>query len=238
MAKQRITVCIPPCAPEDLHRAIGQAMAPFDCNRPDCPDPDWVGEWDYWFVSGAGCLFAVLPGHEQDPRLVRHDEWKKSQVDPPPFRCHGGPRGLLDLDVDRNETATRSRALWSAYQNFAAAYPSALPYGFFATRAHIDPVTHPRERVVEEFVGQPLIRALAEDPDLEARFTGDPVAHFGDDPEAFVAGRVAEVLPTPTLLTLDGRWIESGGTEYLRIFNEHLESLPADTMVVRVLYHS
>ncbi|MFF8716507.1 hypothetical protein ACF07T_34510 [Streptomyces sp. NPDC015184] len=238
MAKQRVTVCVPPCAPEDLHRFIGRAMAPFDYNRTDHPDPDWVGEWDYWFVSGAGCLFAVLPGHEQDPRLVRRDEWTEPPVDPPPSRCHGGPRGLLDLAVDRDEAAARARVLWKEYQEFATCYPPALPYGFFATRAHTDPVTYPRERVVEEFTDQPLIRALVETPDLGDRFASDPVAYFGEDLETFVAQRVAEVLPTPTLLTLDGRWIESGGPEYLRMFNEYLESLPADTMVVRVLYHS
>ncbi|MET4641123.1 hypothetical protein ABZY10_20735 [Streptomyces sp. NPDC006539] len=33
------------------------------------------GEWSYWFVSGTGCLFGLLPCHEDDPRLVRYDDW-------------------------------------------------------------------------------------------------------------------------------------------------------------------
>ncbi|MDK0523997.1 hypothetical protein [Streptomyces sp. ML-6] len=60
--------------------------------------------------------------------------------------------------------------------------------------------------------------------------------YFGEKLETFAAERVAEVLPTPTLLTLDGRRIESGGPECLRMLNEYLETLLADTMVVRVLY--
>ncbi|MFI1418661.1 hypothetical protein ACH4VX_11785 [Streptomyces sp. NPDC020731] len=39
-------------------------------------------------------------------------------------------------------------------------------------------------------------------------------------------------------LTLGGRWVEGGGPDYERMFNACLEGLSADTMVVRVLYHS
>ncbi|MDX2591446.1 hypothetical protein PV343_03975 [Streptomyces sp. WI03-4A] len=105
MAKQRITVCVPspsdPAAPDALHRAIGEVMAPYHYDSEPLPHPNWVGEWDYWFVSGSNCPFAVLPGHEDDLRLVRHDEWEKSSGELPRDRCHGGPHGLLDLDTDR-----------------------------------------------------------------------------------------------------------------------------------------
>lgn len=53
-----------------------------------------------------------------------------------------------------------------------------------------------------------------------------------------MARHVTAVLPTPALLTLDGRWVEGGGPEYERMFNACLDGLPGDTMVVRVLYHS
>ncbi|MEU1187556.1 hypothetical protein [Streptomyces sp. NPDC005859] len=88
MGKQRITVCLPPVGPEGWKRAIGQAMDPFWYDREDRPHPDWVGEWSYWFVSRAGCLFDVLPGHEDDPRLVRDDDWTEPPEDLPPSRCH------------------------------------------------------------------------------------------------------------------------------------------------------
>jgi hypothetical protein len=46
------------------------------------------------------------------------------------------------------------------------------------------------------------------------------------------------VLPTMAMLTLGGRWVEYGGPGYRQWFNAYLQDLPADTMVVRVLYHS
>ncbi|MEU4040042.1 hypothetical protein [Streptomyces collinus] len=52
------------------------------------------------------------------------------------------------------------------------------------------------------------------------------------------SGITARVLPTSALLTLDGRWIESGGPDYRREFNAYLDALPPEAMVVRVLYHS
>lgn len=231
MGKQRITVCLPPVGPAGLKRAIGQAMAPYRYDREDHPDPDWVGEWDYWHVSGADCLFDVLPGFEDDPRLVRHDDWVEPPGDLPPSRCHGGPRGILDLDTPRAAEARRRSDDWRAYQLFAARHPPALPFHRFEADLG-------REAAVAAFREQPLIRAIDADPALEERFTGDPAAHLDDDLETYVARHVAAVLPTPALLTLDGRWVEAGGPEYDRAFNAHLDGLPADTMVVRVLYHA
>jgi hypothetical protein len=213
MAKGRVTVCVPACDPEDpesLRRAIGRAMAPYDYDREDIPHPDWVGEWDYWVISGAGCTFAVLPGHEDDPRLVRHDEWKRPAEELPRSRCHGGPRGLLDLDTDRAEAAREAARQWDDWRRFA--------------ESHAGP--------------ESVLRAVAEDPELEERFTDDPYALFGADRGAFVAARAADVLPTMAMLTLGGRWVEYGGPGYRQWFNAYLQDLPADTMVVRVLYHS
>jgi hypothetical protein len=187
MAKQRITVCVPSCDPDDpeaLHRAIGRAMAPYDYNREDIPHPGWVGEWDHWFIShwfisGAGCEFAVLPGHEGDPRLVRHDEWTEPPEELPRSRCHGGPRGLLDLDTDRAEAAREAACLWDDWGRFAAGHPAALPFDHFAERTRLDPAGYPEGRAWQEFAAQPLLRALAEDAELEDRFTDNPFAYFG-----------------------------------------------------------
>ncbi|MEU9326464.1 hypothetical protein AB0D91_22070 [Streptomyces canus] len=238
MGKQRITVCLPPVGPDGLKRAIGQAMDPFWYDREDRPHPDWVGEWSYWFVSGAGCLFDVLPGHEDDPRLVRYDDWTEPPEDLPPSRCHGGPRGILDLDTPRAAEARRAGDTWTAYRAFSERYPPALPFHHFAERARtLDPELA-REAAVTAFREQPLIRAIESDPALEERFGSDPVYHFDEDLETYVSRHVAAVLPTPALLTLGGRWEEGGGPDYERMFNSYLDGLPADTMVVRVLYHS
>ncbi|MEU2024093.1 hypothetical protein ABZ565_18335 [Streptomyces sp. NPDC016469] len=236
MGKQRITVCLPPVGPDGLKQAIGRAMSPFWYDREDRPHPDWVGEWSHWFVSGAGCLFDVLPGHEDDPRLVRYDDWTDDGPgDLPPSRCHGGPRGILDLDAPRAAEARRAGDTWTAYRAFADRFPPALPFHHFAERAR---TPEPGEAAVAAFRAQPLIRAIEADPALEERFTSDPVLHFDEDRDAYVARRVAAVLPTPALLTPDGRWVEGGGPDYERMFNACLDALPGDAMVVRVLYHA
>ncbi|MDX3801981.1 hypothetical protein [Streptomyces sp. AK04-3B] len=239
MAKQRITVCLPPVGPDGLKQAIGQAMAPFWYDREDRPHPDWVGEWSYWFVSGAGCLLDVLPGHEDDPRLVRYDDWTEPPDDLPPSRCHGGPRGILDLGAARAAEARRAAGDWTAYRAFADRHPPALPFHHFEERARaaLEP-EQVQEAAVAAFCRQPLIQAIRADPALEERFASDPVLRFDEDLETYVARHAAAVLPTPALLTLDGRWVEGGGPDYARVFNACLDGLPADSMVVRVLYHS
>lgn len=238
MGRQRITVCLPSVGPGGLKQAVGRAMAPFWYDREDRPDADWVGEWSHWFVSGAGCLFDVLPGHEDDPRLVRYDDWTEPPGELPASRCHGGPRGSLDLDTPCAAEARRATGNWTAYQSFAGRYPPALPFHHFAERAGTLDSGHARDAAVAAFREQPLIRAIEADPALEERFTSDPALHFDEDLESYVARHVAAVLPTPALLTLDGRWVEGGGPEYERMFNACLNGLPGDTMVVRVLYHS
>jgi len=65
MSKERVTVCVPRCAPEDLPRVIGAAMAPYDYNRDTGPGvPDVETWWDYWQIDGRGCEFPVVPGTE------------------------------------------------------------------------------------------------------------------------------------------------------------------------------
>ncbi|WP_446042179.1 hypothetical protein, partial [Streptomyces sp. SID1121] len=226
MGKQRITVCVLPVAPDGLKQAIGQVMAPFSYDREDRPHPDWVGEWSHWFVSGAGCLFDVLPGHEDDRRLVRYDDWTDFPDDLPPSRCHGGPRGVLDLGTPRTVEARRAADTWTAYRAFADRHPRALPFHHFAERVRTLEPEHAREAAVAAFREQPLIQAIEADPALEERFTSDPAFHFDEDLETYVARHVAAVLPTPALLTLDGRWVEGGGHDYERMFNAYLDDLP------------
>ncbi|MCX5095014.1 hypothetical protein OOK36_40430 [Streptomyces sp. NBC_00365] len=53
MAKEEVTVCLPPCDKGEAHEAISAVMAPYDYNREDVPDdPEWTGEWDYWRIDG------------------------------------------------------------------------------------------------------------------------------------------------------------------------------------------
>ncbi|MEV7855757.1 hypothetical protein [Streptomyces sp. NPDC088183] len=159
-------------------------------------------------------------------------------MDLPLSRCHGGPRGILDLDTPRAAEARRAAGTWTAYHAFADRYPPALPFRHFAERVRNLEPEHAREAAAVAFREQPLIQAIEADPALEERFTFDPALHFDEDRETYVTRHVAAVLPTPALLTLEGRWVEAGGLDYKRMFNAYLDGLPGDTMVVRVLYHS
>ncbi|MEU9011480.1 hypothetical protein AB0D12_17195 [Streptomyces sp. NPDC048479] len=211
-------------------------MAPYDDNRADVPQPDSVGEWDYWYISAGGWEFAVLAGHEDDPRIVREGEDEHRAR--PRNRCDGGPKGLLDFDADRApaaEDAARRRHEW---QEFAAAYPPSLPLGHFWQKAFLDPAGYPERQALEDFGDQPVIRALRAESELHDRLGDDPVAVYGDDLAAFVELKTADVLPTWALLTLDGRCFEGGTHACRRSLDACLDALPADAMVVRVLYHS
>ncbi|GAA2709411.1 MULTISPECIES: hypothetical protein [Streptomyces] len=95
MAHEIVTVCLPPDAHHALHSAVEAALAPFDMNGDHEP---YQGEWDLWWLGRPGEEFAVLPGHEDDPRLVRAplDAYGRPRHWTP-GQCDGGPRRLLDF---------------------------------------------------------------------------------------------------------------------------------------------
>jgi len=91
MAHEVLTVCLGPDAHQDLDAAIGRALGPFDMEGDHEP---YQGEWDqWWFPRGGG--FTVVPGSEDDPRLV--GMLRTAGEDPAPGEFAGGPRGLLDF---------------------------------------------------------------------------------------------------------------------------------------------
>lgn len=103
MAYESVTVCLPADAHLDLRAAIEKAMAPFDLNGGYEP---YQGEWDSWWLGRPSEEFDVLPGHEDDPRLVRalvdaHGEARDRTAG----QCDGGPRGLLDFEGMRSRAA-------------------------------------------------------------------------------------------------------------------------------------
>lgn len=239
MAKERVTVCVPPCAPEDVHRAIGAAMAPYDYNRDaGVGDPDDETWWDYWQIDGRGCEFLVVPGHEDDPRLIRGTEALSGEPrNVPPSLCDGGPRALLDLETPRAQAAAGARRAFEAWQDFSAAYPPTRPSSAFWARHFSDPEGYAQAQAVEDYRTQPAIVALGDNPELRELIGGDPAARLTGDVEAYVRAAADEALPSNALLTLDGRWLDIANAEGRRYFNDYLDALPADTLVVRVLYH-
>ncbi|MER5883752.1 hypothetical protein ABT160_07975 [Streptomyces sp. NPDC001941] len=246
MAKQHVTVCLAPCEPADLLRAIGEAMAPFDMNQDDIDLAERHGRWDYWYVSGVGREFAVRPGHEHDPGLVRTEDWldgmglvpwTEDDAERAPDRhCYGGPKELLDLGREREEAAARAEREWRAWHELAAAHPAPLPFSTFSARTERDPDAYPWDRAVADYDAQPLRAALEAHPDVDS-FGDDPYATFGADLDAYVERRVIRVLPTAALLTLDGRWAEGAGDDYYRWATHYLDALPPSSMIVRVHHH-
>ncbi|MEU6772646.1 hypothetical protein [Streptomyces sp. NPDC046759] len=239
MAKERVTVCVPRCEPGDVPRAIGAAMAPYDYNREFAPgEPVVETWWDYWCINGGGWEFPVVPGHEDDPRLIRGTETLSGDPrDVPPSLCDGGPRGLLDLETPRARAASKARRAFEEWQEFASGYPPVRPMSHFWARYVADPEAYPQARAREDFSRQPAMAALRERPELKDLVGGDPAAYLGGDLDAYVRETADEALPTHALLTLDGRWLAIAGTELRRYFNEYLDALTPDTLVVRVLYH-
>ncbi|WP_369222612.1 hypothetical protein AB5J52_15110 [Streptomyces sp. R39] len=239
MAKERVTVCLPPCDPGDVVQAVCAAMAPFDYNRDvGVGDPDVETWWDYWQIDGGGCEFLVVPGHEDDPRLVRGAETLSGEPrNVPPSLCDGGPRALLDLETPRARAAAEARRAFEAWRDFAKAYPPARSANEFWARHFADPENYPRAQALEDFRTQPAIAALLDTPELEDLVGDDPVADLGDDLDTLVRHAVDEVLPSNALLTLDGHWLDVANAERRRYFSDYLIALPADAYAVRVLYH-
>ncbi|MHB9862031.1 hypothetical protein [Streptomyces sp. YIM S03343] len=239
MAKERVTVCLPPCDPGDVVQAVSAAMAPYDYNRDaGVGDPDVETWWDYWQIGAGGCEFLVVPGHEDDPRLIRGAETLSGEPrNVPPTLCDGGPRALLDLETPRARAAARARRAFEAWQDFSAAYPPTRPPSHFWARHFADPENYPQAQVLEDYRTQPAVVALRNNPGLRELIGGDPAARLTGDLEAYARETADAVLPSNALLTLDGRWLDVANAERRRYFNDYLDALPADAYAVRVAYH-
>ncbi|WP_217555758.1 hypothetical protein [Streptomyces sp. GbtcB6] len=239
MAKERVTVCVPPCDPGDVVRAISAAMAPYDYNRDvGVGDPDVETWWDYWRIDGGGFEFLVVPGYEDDPRLIRGAETLSGEPrNVPPSLCDGGPRALLDLETPRARAAAEALRTFEAWQEFASAYPPARAFGDFRARHLADPESYSQAQAVEDYRAQPVVAALLDNPELKDVVGGNPIARLGGDLDTLVRHAMDAVLPSHALLTLDGRWLDVANDERRRYFNDYLDVLPADAYAVRVLYH-
>lgn len=239
MSKELLTVCIPQDASVDVPGAIGAAMAPYDYNRDPRTEFEAIDTWwDYWKIDGRGCEFMVLPGHEEDPRLIRGTETLSGQHRTVTLAlCDGGPRALLDLDTPRAQAAGQERRAFEAWQAFSSAYPPSHPSDHFWAKHFADPEHYPVAQAIEDYRTQPVIAALGSHPELQDLIGGDPVARYVHDIEYLVRDAADCAVATQALLTLDGQWLSIMGSEATRYFNDYLDSLPADAFVVRVKYH-
>ncbi|MFJ3231224.1 hypothetical protein [Streptomyces sp. NPDC086787] len=221
MAKDTVTLCLPPVPRDRVPQAIDAAMTAHA--------DEW---WDGWWPSSrdSGWEFLVVSGAGHDPRLVRtlhHPNGDPREL--PPGRCDGGPRGLLDFDTPRAEVAARARAAWHEWRRLARTLPPAAPVEVFAD--HPDRWHAHRE--------QPLIGALDDLLMSEGLcfMHAEPADHFGDDPDAYARAEAARVIPSNILVTLDGRRLESGPADYYPFADAYLNDLDPDAYVVRLTVH-
>lgn len=247
MAGMRITVCLPAQAADRLEAAVAEAMAPFEI---DYTRGDELDIWDSWYITGGqvnGGGFNVVPGHEQDPRLLHEyvpPQWNAT-YEPVPNDfgwCAGGPRELLDFSASREEARELAEAAWQRWQELAAELPPAEPWRVYYDRQVAHFRTYSIDQASADYRAQPLVQAfdsyLATLPTERYSywFLGftDPVVDVGCAArEEFVEQRTFAALPEHNVLTLDGWWYEDGGPGIHGACNSpaecpHEPELPAD----------
>ncbi|WP_329097648.1 hypothetical protein [Streptomyces sp. NBC_01439] len=122
MAGMRIVVCLPGEARTRLDEALAEAMAPFEI---DFTRDEELDIWDGWTICGNGSYrdgFQLLPGYEDDPRIVR-----EVRDDGVPGWCAGGPREAMAFAEIRAEARDIARAAWDLWRELARSHPPAQP---------------------------------------------------------------------------------------------------------------
>ncbi|MFF4653216.1 hypothetical protein [Streptomyces sp. NPDC001380] len=267
MAKMDITVCLPASDAGRIEAAVADAMAPFEI---DWTRHEELDVWDAWWITGGevhGGGYTVLPGHENDPRLIHEtsSRWTTGH-DPVPNafgRCAGGPRGLLDFSATPEEARELAHRAWQRWQDLAAELPPARSWRFYYDR-HTAERSYSFDRAVADHRAQPLVRAfddylgtLPTDRYRRGFLRFDPADDVGRTPrEEFVRRRTAGALHRRNVLTLDGWWYEHGGPGLhgscpgpadcphepgipadQARIDGYLRDLPGDTLLVNVRCH-
>lgn len=219
-------MCLPPDSLSNVVTAIDTAMAPFEAMQGFAGERD---QWDQWsIVGGSGSSgFRILPGMEDDPRLI-HDQlhWRDGPQPSLAGMCAGGPRGLLDLVGPGAEAEIAAGQLWDLFHQLRGELPTALPMDHFVALPENQlpyvPVGRDAEgyrlmpdpgrlQAEQQYRAQPLIQRLR----TASFFTAGAVCQlpeilpwFALPREQYVARRVEEARRKSELLTLDGWWIE------------------------------
>jgi hypothetical protein len=249
-------VCLRPWLP-DLKAAVQAALAKYDINGYHEYNPD--ARWDSWAIyTPDDHRLLVRAAHAGDPRLYHNPVYPIGAPRPPePGCCDGAPKGLLDLPAMQAGMVAEAAQRWDAWQELAAAHPPALPMSAFLAR-YRDLPQHEREPLVRhDHLAQPAVNALATrairgDPVFPNWFARvDPVTHFAGTREEFLRDAAASALRTGALLRLEGVWVDvyniiefvqipEGGSRadaYCRYFDEYLEGLDDDIVIVHVRCH-
>jgi hypothetical protein len=224
-----IVVCLAPDAAGDVVAAIDAAMAPFEAMQGFPAERD---QWESWSVVGGsdGTGFRIVPGAEDDPRLI-HDQphWDGGPRPGMPGMCAGGPRGILDLTSDGAEAAAAAGQLWDLFHALRGELPPALPLAHFMAlpehqvpyvpvgraadgtyRLMPDPGWQAAQR---QYHAQPLVRRLRAAPCFAEGVVAElpeMLPWFDLPRQEYVDRRFEAARRGSELLTLDGWWIELG----------------------------
>jgi hypothetical protein len=228
LAGMSIVVCLPPDSAVDVVSALDRVMAPFEAYRGFPSERD---QWERWSIRGGsdGSGFRVLPGMEDDPRLI-HDQSIREREPQPSLAgmCAGGPRGLFDLVSPVAEAEIAAGQLWDLFHKLRDELPAVLPLEHFRTlpENHVrympvgaDPKDYPLvpnsnlTPALEQYRAQPLIQRLRAAPFFSTgvvRELPDMLPWFALTREEYVAQQAEDALRRSELLTLDGWWIQLG----------------------------
>lgn len=229
MARYGLTVCLPGEARGRLEEAIGEAMAPFSCEREGGIADDLL-IWDHWRIDGGadGRGHRIRPGHEVDPRIV-HDQplWDGTAEPSLPGWCAGGPLGLLERRP-WEQAAAVARLVWDGWQEVARTNPPSRPWDDFCPEwppgadgpaydalrapAHAEYLAQTPVAAYREWAAGLRLDPAAEEfrPTVVDRHE-DPLGSIGRYTwEEFARRAAHDAVGSCHLLTLDGWWYEDG----------------------------
>lgn len=231
-----LTVCLPDSELAEFRPALARALAPFDMNSEQNP---WErGMWQSWRIAGGsnGLGFAIVEGHEHDPRLIHDDPLWGGEARPSvPGACAGGPRSLLDFTRPSAAGERFAAATWDLWHGLLAAYPSTVPLSvFLQARKPGSDRTRMRE-LLSAYLDQPAISAFLEHPWTRGNMSVDdldprehPVMRHRGDREAWIHWASHWLPPSTDILTPDGWWIESWSGRIRHGTCESQDSCPHD----------
>ena len=206
---------------------------------------DWYqvgGRWhEYFPLKSEGIGDPRIVGGERSLVAVHQDPLRK----PKPSYADGGPRGLLDLEFKRIESADTAGAEWDEWHAFAADFPPARPWSYYVD-LFADEITKARE----QYGAQPLVQAFRKDRSHKWLF-GDPISQFSGTREDYVQTARDAAVPGFALLTLDGHWVAPGEmgwfgvssdnpdtrSAYHKRVNSYIDDLDPEAIVVLVDAH-
>ena len=148
----------------------------------------------------------------------------------------GGPIRLLDLARMRKDLSQQYWYRWQLWHQIVAGSPVARPWWHFYDRHTANTASYTYEHARHGFASQPRIARMLTYNSHPGRVADLPLQHldaFEAGPQAYATYGWLLAVPSPSMLTLDGRLLRSASIrhpdqlDYLRRANEHIAGLDA-----------